>query len=137
MSKEIEIVVEIPKTDLQPLNGRIIVVTADAEDVKTKGGIHIPTNFTEQKGEDVKHWEFKRYFVVAVAYDVNLLIDDGKEVRKLKRGDEVQPFFHKDALNVDYPQVVDWDNGGTKYITLHESEVAVVNGKIPEMDKKD
>jgi len=138
MSKEVEVVVEIPKTDLQPQNGRILVIGVSAEDVKTHAGIIIPTNFTEMKGDDKLEWEFRRYFVIAVAKDVQLTVKVGdKAPRQIKRGDEIQPFFHSDALKVEYPQVIDWDNGGEKLTMLHESEIAVVNGKVPEMESNE
>lgn len=126
-----EIVIELPTPTLQPINGRIYCIGITQEDVKTKAGIIIPVDFTKIKGEEKQEWNFKRYFVCAVANDVNINLYDPKidKERRIKRGDEVSIFYHEDALRYLPAEVMDF-GAKTKFIAFHETEIAGVTPSL-------
>ena len=134
--KGIPVTIDLPKPFLQPILQRIYVKEYVMDDVKTKSGIYIPTDFTKIKGEQTQQWKFRRYFVLAVARDVDIMVDDPelKEPRKLRRGDEIAIFYHEDALKYEPAQVNDFI-AQEKWIVLHQTEVAgVYPHKIVEDD---
>ena len=122
-----KIIIDLPKATLQPTNGRIYCVGVSQEDVKTKAGIIIPVEFTKIKGEERQEWNFKRYFVCAVAHDITLKVQDTEknELRTVQRGDEVSIFYHEDALRYSPAEVMDF-GAKTKFIAFHETEIAGV-----------
>jgi co-chaperonin GroES (HSP10) len=71
-NNKVALVIELPMPSFQPVNGRIFVKDIAGEDLKTKSGLYIPTNFTTMKGDYKQKWQHKRYFVLAVAPDVNI-----------------------------------------------------------------
>lgn len=127
----------IPNTALQPQNGRILVISTIAKEVMTKSKIIKLAAFSQEKEGDKQDFEVMRYFVAAIADDVNLFVKTGFKKRKLKRGDEIQPFINPDALKWNFPIIIDFDNENYRFIVLHESEVAVINGNIPEVKESD
>jgi hypothetical protein len=133
-NNKVALVIELPMPSFQPVNGRIFVKDIAGEDLKTKSGLYIPTNFTTMKGDYKQKWQHKRYFVLAVADDVNIQIAyegekifegvpyPSKSFRPLQRGDEVAIAYHEDAQGYNPVQVMDFTNGEL-YITFHETEI--------------
>ena len=138
-SSILKMVVDLPRPTIQPVNRRVFCTAVKTDEVKTKGGIFIPTEFNKIKGDQEEHWEFRRYFVVAIAEDWNVSFRDettGK-VRFPKRGDEVIIFYHEDALKYSPAMVVDFGNGGEKYCVFHQEEIAGMASKPPLIEEGD
>lgn len=136
-SSILKMVVELPRPTIQPVNRRIYCLAVRTDEVKTKGGIYIPTEFNKNQGEQQQYWEFKRYFVVAVAEDWDITFKDEttNEIRKPRRGDEVVIFYHEDALRYSPAMVVDFGNSGEKYCVFHQEEIAGMASKPPLIEE--
>ena len=128
------LVVKLPKPALQPIMQRVYVKGFTIENVTTKGGLYIPPTFTKISGDQRKQWNFERYFVLAVASDVDIKVKDNGKERVPQRGDEVAIFYHEDALKYEPSEVMDFTTG-EKYIALHQTEIAgVLANTIVEND---
>lgn len=138
-SNALKMVVELPRPTIQPVNRRMYCVAVKTDEVKTKAGIIVPTDFTKTKMQETQHWEFKRYFIVAVSEDFDLTFKDHStgEVRKPRRGDEVVIFYHEDALRYSPALVVDFGNGGEKYCVFHQEEIAGMANTPPLIEEGD
>jgi co-chaperonin GroES (HSP10) len=135
MEKEFEI--QIPKSTIKPMNGRIFCIDK-LVDVKTKGGLILPTSIKGWQGQDQVDIEYRRYFVVEVSEDITIAqlhVEEEKNGKKVKRklmpGDEVSPFFPPDMVNFKFAEVIDWNNA-KKYIMFHYTEIASTSRKIPQ-----
>ena len=116
-----EFVIDIPVLDLTVQNGRILCATFNPKETKTKGGLIL--------ADVTGGLKYTRYFVVAVAHDVQnikVLDPETKELRSLKRGDELVPFL-PDAKEWQYPDTIDrTGKDSIFYKTIHETEISGV-----------
>jgi co-chaperonin GroES (HSP10) len=113
-------VVTIPKNTFKPVNQRIYCVEQLANEMKTSGGLIIPSKFSmpESQRRNVER-EMKRYFVVDVADDVDISFNGNK----IMRGDEVCTFMPSDAIAYSPTTICDFGSG-TTFIVFHQSEIA-------------
>lgn len=114
-------VIDIPKCQLTPSNGRIFITSVDAGEQKTAGGVIIPNKFNNDPQKEKSTIERKRYYVVAVADDVPVK-DVGK---KLEMGDEVFLLLMPDAIGFDLPYVIDYYTRNT-FDVIHYTELAAI-----------
>jgi len=127
-----EEIIELKKPSIQPKNHRLFVQAVEVN-AKRKSGIILPTYIAQQRGDDKIEHKFYRYFVLAVSKDVQTRIyeydEKGKEKsRKIQRGDEIYLPFHPDAIEWNYPEIIDWNNEGDKYIVVEQYEII---GAVP------
>lgn len=125
-----EMVIELPKNQVKPVNGRIFCVETDPGEMKTKSGLILPTDYQAPQARGGRQRRLRRFWVVDVADDVSLKVAG----RKLQRGDEVYPFIPNEAEAWSFPIVFDYYLN-TSYIVLHETELAGIGN--PENIKQD
>lgn len=123
-------VINLPNNQVKPVNGRIFAIAQDPGEMKTEGGLILPTAYSMPEERKGLKRERLRYFVVDVAEDCNIKVptkgpqnEDWK--RNLERGDEIFPFMPQDADGWTPPIVHDFYNN-QDYIVFHESELAGV-----------
>ena len=120
-------VIKLPKNQVRPVNQRIFCIAVDPGEMKTEGGIILPTEYslTEAKGGQKRR--LLRYFVVDVADDCNIRYEKIANVApsKIERGDEIFPFIPVEAVDFKFPTVHDFYNH-KDYIVLHETELGGV-----------
>ena len=116
---KIESVIDLPITVIQPINQRIFCISFSAEEIKTKSGIILPGAFQNQEGKSNQKIDRNRYLVAAVANDITIKTKSG---RKIQRGDEIYPIQNPDAVEVSWPEIIDFNNGN-RFIVMHESEL--------------
>lgn len=133
-----EQVVDIPRNVLKPDNGRIFVIEVSAPERKVKllKDLDIVIAKDYQKGDKAgDQIQLHRYIVVDIDTDTTLHKQKG-----VKRGDEVSPFIPEGAVRLDWPFVIDWNNG-EKYYVFHETEIAghaILNiENVTEKDKEE
>jgi hypothetical protein len=134
-----ELVVELPRNTIKPVNGRIFLYEVSADEVKTKAGILLPTSHIVQKQDRQMSREIRRYYVLDTAVDCQVtFIPHGEiEPRKLRRGDEVFPFFPEEMENWSLPKVIDWNNNAMRYCVVHETEIGgACASLVEEEDEK-
>jgi len=107
-------VVEIPNNVVKPLNGRIFAIEQDPGEMKTEGGVIIPTTYQAPEAKGAVTRNLRRYYAVDVADDVTLPVC---------RGDEIFPFIPQEAENWSFPVIIDWAINKA-YLVFHESELA-------------
>jgi len=119
---------EIPKCFLAPVNGRIYAIEVSGSDLKSPGGLVLPTLFGPKKDDSMQ--DVKRYF--AVAWDtaeIPLNIQN-----KLSIGTEVNPMIMKEAIEFNFPEVIDWQ-GNNIFKVIHYTELAGISSVKPERVK--
>ena len=124
---ESDTVIDLPVNLIRPMNGRIFCKELRAFEKKTRGGIIMATSFEQYRGEDKIKRDYKRYFVIDVSNDLTGTfqpLDPTQPPRKLRRGDEVFPFFPEQMTDWTPVYVIDWNNGGMKYCVFQEMELA-------------
>lgn len=124
-------VIELPKNQVKPVNQRIFCFEQDPGEMKTQGGIIVPSshNLPDAKGGKARYR--KRYFVIDVADDCTIKVND----RKISRGDEVYPFIPQEAEEWSFPTVFDFYVNAA-YLVFHETELAGV-GMSSLLEKKE
>ena len=122
---DLKVTISIPKNKVEPVGRRIFAISVDPANIKTSSGIIIPTFI--DKGEtssgERKYVKLRRFFVVD--------FDPEIKMKGLCKGIEVIPFLTEDMIGYTFAYVIDWENGGEKYIVFHESEVAGVSKNKP------
>ncbi len=125
-------VIELPKNQVKPVNQRIFCFEQDPGEMKTQGGIIVPSshNLPDAKGGKARYR--KRYFVIDVADDCTVMVpvdpnngNNPENKRKLARGDEVYPFIPQEAEEWSFPTVFDFYVNAA-YLVFHETELAGV-----------
>lgn len=131
-------VINLPKNQVKPVNGRIFAIAQDPGEMKTEGGILLPTAYSLPEARKGKKREILRYFVVDVADNCNINVPAENlqfaKFRKLERGDEIFPFIPQEAEEWSFPIVHDFYNNND-YIVFHETELAGV-GMSPLLKKE-
>lgn len=112
-------VVTIPKNTFKPVNQRIYCIGQLATEMKTAGGIIVPSRFSMPDARQGVEKELYRYFVVDVAEDVDISFNG----KKLERGDEICTYMPEDAIAYSPATIYDFGSG-TKFIVFHQSEIA-------------
>jgi hypothetical protein len=119
----------IPKCEIEPINGRILVIEISGKTLKAKSGLYLPYRLGVQKDDSA--YSPNRYF--AVAWD-NIDIPL-KLVEKLKVGKELIPFLPEEATQWSLPRVIDW-NTGNVFKSIHYTELAGLSKEDPiEVEK--
>jgi hypothetical protein len=121
--------IEIPKCSLNPVNGRIYVVSVAGTDMKTPGGLILPPTFGQKKNDQVEG--VKRYF--AVAWDQDEIPESIQS--KLTVGVELSPFLPTNAEEWELPRVVDW-NTAQIFEVIHYTELAGISRVHPKPIEK-
>jgi hypothetical protein len=141
-SIESEMSITLPINLIRPMGSRMFCKEITATEKRTKGGIILATKFEQTRGEDVVKRDYKRYFVIDVANDLTRTfkpLDPTEPERKPRRGDEVFIFVPEEAKRYSPVEVIDWNNGGMRYIVFEEMEIAGIGliNLISEEDKKE
>lgn len=114
-------VIELPKNDVKPVNQRIYCIATDPGEMKTGGGIILPSTHNSPEAKGGRKRELRRYWVVDVADDCNIKFNG----RKISRGDEVYPFIPQEAEEWTFPMIFDFYTN-KEYTVIHETELAGV-----------
>ena len=120
-------VVKLPKNQVRPVNQRIFCIAINPGEMKTEGGIILPTEYTSAEAKGSQKRSLFRYFVVDVADDCSIRYGKMANIApsKIERGDEVFPFIPVEAVDFKFPTVHDFYNH-EDYIVLHETELGGV-----------
>jgi len=108
-----------------PINGRIYVTSIIGTDLKTAGGLILPTLYAAKKNEELEGQ--RRYFIVAwdalgIPEDIKLFLSVGKEVN---------PFIPQDAEGYKLPEIIDWETGNI-FEVFHYTELAGISRNEPK-----
>ncbi len=119
-------VIALPQNQVRPVNQRIFCIMVDPGEMKTEGGLIIPTKYNKPEARNDQSVELIRFFVIDVADDCTILFKKtaNSSPCKIERGDEVFPFI-PDVVKWSFPTVHDFYNHIT-YTVLHETELAGV-----------
>ena len=137
-------VITLPKNQVRPVYQRIFCIAVDPGEMKTEGGVIIPTSFNQPEAKSNQKVKLMRYFVVDVADDCTIRFKKNRNDRtvpsslpqdKIERGDEVFPFIPPDAVDFVFPEVFDFYNN-ERYIVFHETELGGV-GVSPLISKEE
>ena len=132
-------VIELPKNQVKPVNQRFFCIGQDPGEMKTAGGVILPSihNAPEAKGGQKR--ELLRFWVIDVADDCDIMIPTGpefKERRKVERGDEIYPFIPEDAVDWSFAKVFDFYIN-QQYYVFHQTELDGVGmSSLSEKEKE-
>lgn len=99
----------VPKSTITPINRRIFVKAERIADYQTKSKIFLPGRVKDDKGKIIDR---TRYYVIAVADDVNFILAENTktlEAIQIERGDQVWCMDMPDSIEFKLPQVLDWE----------------------------
>lgn len=119
--KTVMSVIELPKNQIKPMNRRIFAIAQDPGEMKTAGGVIVPTDFSMPESKRGVERKLRRYYVVDVADDVDLQVNG----RKLSRGDEIFPFIPQEAEEWTFPEVFDFYIS-KKYLVFEQLEICAI-----------
>ena len=124
-------VIELPKNQIKPVNRRIFAIEQDPGEMRTAGGILVPTDFSMPEAKKGIERKLRRYYVVDVADDVDLQVNG----RKLERGDEIVPFIPQDAQDWTFVQAFDFYINKW-YFVFEQMEICAI-GMSPSLKKEE
>ncbi len=119
-------VVTLPHNQVRPVNGRIFCKEVNPEEMKTDGGIILPSQYDKPEAKGGQQIQLKRYFVIDVADDCTIRFKKRENTTpcKIKRGDEVFPFI-PDVVDFKFPTLFDFYIN-KEYMVFHETELGGV-----------
>jgi len=120
-------VIKLPHNQVRPVNGRIFVITVDPTEMKTEGGIILPSSYQKETAKGSQKRTLLRYFVIDVADDCTIRFTktENSSPSKIERGDEVFPFIPVEAVDFEFPELHDFYNN-ENYTVIHETELGGV-----------
>ena len=128
--KTVMSVIELPRNQIKPVNRLIFAIEQDPGEMKTSGGVIVPTDFSMPEAKRGVERKLRRYYVVDVADDVDLQVNG----RKLSRGDEILPFIPQDAEDWTFVEVYDFYIR-RKYFVFEQLEICAI-GMSPSLTKE-
>jgi len=137
MKKSKLIEIRIPKSTITPINRRILVKAEKIANYQTRTGIFLPGSVKSDKGKIIDR---TRYYVIAVADDVNFIlsqsIDPYQEPVQIERGDMVWCLDMPDSIEFKLPQILDWE-ADTEIPVFNVIEIHELAGVRKMKDIKD
>ena len=133
----VQSVIKLPRNQVRPVNQRIFCFEVDPGEIKTEGGLYLPTSYNKPEAKGGQTRKLMRYFVIDVADDCTIRFskDRNSEARKIERGDEVYPFIPDTAVEHDVIVLHDFYNQ-QDYVVFHETELGGV-GVSPLISKEE